>query len=206
MREALDLCLSCKACKTECPVNVDIATYKSEFLSHYYEDRRHPLRDYLFGFMDRWASMASAVPGITPRLANLPMQTPGLRDLIKSIAGVAPARTLPAFAPRSFQSGLPRRNDTSSAALPPVLLWPDTWNNYFHPSSLTAAQSVLTSAGFRVETPREHICCGRPLYDFGFLKEARRYLETILHRLAPQIDAGDALRHSGAQLRQRLPR
>jgi FAD/FMN-containing dehydrogenase/Fe-S oxidoreductase len=186
VREALDLCLSCKACKTECPVNVDIATYKAEFLSHHYEGRLHPLRDYLFGFMDRWASMAAILPGISPPMANFAMQAPGFRELIKTIAGVAPARRLPAFASRSFQS-MPK---AAPSGAPSVLLWPDTWNNYFHPQSLTAAQSVLNQAGFHVETPRGHICCGRPLYDFGFLKEARAYLEKILRRMAPQIDAG----------------
>jgi Fe-S oxidoreductase len=190
VREALDLCLACKACKSECPVNVDVATYKAEFLSHYYEGRAHPLRDYLFGFMDRWASLASIAPGVSPRLANLVMQAPLLRDAIKAIAGVAPARRLPAFAARTFQSmnRFGRRGERDDR--PPVVLWPDTWNNYFHPQSLVAAQSVLASAGFRVETPQGHICCGRPLYDFGFLPQAKRYLERVLERMAPQIDAG----------------
>ncbi len=81
--------------------------------------------------------------------------------------------------------------ETTNAALPQsVLLWPDTWNNYYHPQTLTAAETVLTQAGFRVETPTGHICCGRPLYDFGLLDAARAYLAKILDRMAPQIDAG----------------
>src|SRR6185437_3171707 len=88
VRESLELCLSCKACKTECPVQVDMAALKSEFLAHYYEGRRHPLQHYLFGYMDRWAHMASAAPW----LANLPLKIPGLSSLIKSIAGVAAQR------------------------------------------------------------------------------------------------------------------
>jgi Fe-S oxidoreductase len=71
-----------------------------------------------------------------------------------------------------------------------VLLWPDTWNNYFHPQVLGAAHEVLTSAGFQVQVPAQHICCGRPLYDFGFLDQARAYLLGILERLGPQIDSG----------------
>jgi Fe-S oxidoreductase len=71
-----------------------------------------------------------------------------------------------------------------------VVLWTDTWNNYYHPQSLSAAEAVLTQAGFQVEVPRGHICCGRPLYDFGLLGAARSYLSRILDRMAPQIEAG----------------
>jgi FAD/FMN-containing dehydrogenase/Fe-S oxidoreductase len=187
VREALDLCLACKACKTECPVNVDVATYKAEFLSHYYEGRFHPLRDYLFGFMDRFARGASIVPGLTPALANFGMQAPVLGSLIKQLAGFAKQRRLPKFAARSFQSSV---EQAARSSMPEVLLWPDTWNNYFHPPTLMAAQQVLESAGFQVSVPRGHICCGRPLYDFGFLPQARQYLERVMTQLAPQIDSG----------------
>ena len=191
VKEALDLCLSCKACKGECPVNVDIATYKAEFLAHYYQHHRHPLRDYAFGFMDKWAALASAIPGITPRLANLPLQLPVVSNVVKSVLGVAPRRRLPQFAPRSFQSGYRKSSSTrTSSGDASVILWPDTWNNYYHPRTLIAAQQVLESAGFRPEVPAQHLCCGRPLYDFGFLTAARRYLERIMETLAPQIDAG----------------
>jgi FAD/FMN-containing dehydrogenase/Fe-S oxidoreductase len=183
VKEALDLCLSCKACKTECPVNVDMATWKAEFLAHHYQDRTHPLHHYLFGFMDQWARLAAVAPG----LANLPMRIPGVRGLVKAIAGVAPQRTLPEFAGRSFRSQFRKRNASNGA---PVMLWPDTWNNYFHPQVLGAAHEVLDSAGFQVQVPGQHICCGRPLYDFGFLDQARRYLENILERFGPQIDSG----------------
>jgi FAD/FMN-containing dehydrogenase/Fe-S oxidoreductase len=183
VKEALDLCLSCKACKTECPVNVDMATWKAEFLGHHYEGRTHPLQHYLFGFMDRWAHLAAIAPG----LANLPMKTPGIRSLVKAIAGVAPQRELPQFANKSFQSGNRKR---STGGGPPVMLWPDTWNNYFHPQVLESAQEVLASAGFAVQVPAGHICCGRPLYDFGFLDQARKYLQQVMTRLGPQIDSG----------------
>jgi FAD/FMN-containing dehydrogenase/Fe-S oxidoreductase len=183
VKEALDLCLSCKACKTECPVNVDMATWKAEFLGHHYQDRVHPLQHYLFGFMDRWAKLAAIAPG----LANLPMRIPGISGLVKTIAGVAQQRTLPQFAGRSFQSEYRNRPSFKGT---PLLLWPDTWNNYFHPQVLGAAHEVLSSAGFQVQVPAQHICCGRPLYDFGFLEQARKYLLGILERLGPQIDAG----------------
>ncbi|MGC9198267.1 MAG: FAD-binding and (Fe-S)-binding domain-containing protein [Acidobacteriaceae bacterium] len=193
VKEALDLCLSCKACKGECPVNVDVATYKAEFLAHYHETQRRPVRDYVFGFMDQWARMASLIPGVTPRLANLPLQIPGLRDGIKAALGIAAERRLPQFAARSFQSRVKSAGSKGGSAqvvAQSVVLWPDTWNNYFHPQTLEAARGVLTDAGFGVEVPQQHVCCGRPLYDFGLLDDARRYLVRILRILAPQIDAG----------------
>jgi FAD/FMN-containing dehydrogenase/Fe-S oxidoreductase len=186
VRKALDLCLSCKACKTECPVNVDMAAWKSEYLAHYYEGHLHPLHHYAFGFMDRWASMAS----IAPSLANLPLRIPGVRGIVKSVLGVAQQRELPKFAAKNFRAQFNAIGSAGVVTGPRVLLWADTWNNYFHPQALTAAAKVLTSAGSSVEIPKRHICCGRPLYDFGFLDEARRYLLRILDEFAPQIDAG----------------
>ena len=187
VHEALDLCLSCKACKTECPATVDMATMKAEFLAHHYQGRRHPLQHRAFGFMDRWANLAS----IAPALANLPLRTPILRDVLKSVLHVASERTLPRFAPRNFRQEFHRTpQPQSSDQKQQVLLWPDTWNNYFHPQALHAAVSVLSASGAQVQVPKRHICCGRPLYDFGFLDEARRYLRRILDEFAPQIDAG----------------
>jgi FAD/FMN-containing dehydrogenase/Fe-S oxidoreductase len=186
VREALDLCLSCKACKTECPVNVDMATWKSEFLAHHYEGRFHPLHHYAFGFMDRWAKLAS----FAPTLFNLPMQTPGINSAIKSVLGVAQQRELPRFAARNFRDQFSRTAYPGAADAQSVLLWPDTWNNYFHPQALTSAAKVLTAAGTNVEIPNQHVCCGRPLYDFGFLDEARKYLLRILVEFEPQISAG----------------
>jgi Fe-S oxidoreductase len=185
VHEALELCLSCKACKTECPVNVDMATWKSEFLAHYYKGRLHPLHHYAFGFMDRWASMAS----FAPSLFNLPLRMPGINSLIKAVLSVAQQRELPRFAAKNFRDQFNRSNPTSTSG-DPVLLWPDTWNNYFHPQALTSAAKLLTAAGTSVQIPKRHICCGRPLYDFGFLDEARRYLLHILDQFESQITAG----------------
>jgi FAD/FMN-containing dehydrogenase/Fe-S oxidoreductase len=188
--EALDLCLSCKACKSECPVQVDMAAYKSEFLAQRYKGRMHPLHHYLFGFADRLAKYGSLAPNITNAVLTGSVTGP----LIKRVAGIAPERELPRLAPKSFQkisnpvhAGT---NTVQNAAASQVLLWPDTWNNYYHPQTLAAAQLVLKQAGFRVETPEGHICCGRPLYDFGLLGAARSYLARVLERMTPQINAG----------------
>jgi len=138
--------------------------------------------------------MASLVPGVTPHLANLPTGLPGLSGAMKAVLGIAPQRRLPRLAARSFQSAAGAqgsgKRDQDKNPNGAVVLWPDTWNNYFHPDVLAAARAVLTGAGFDVQVPRGHICCGRPLYDFGFLAEAREYLENVLGRLAGEIDAG----------------
>jgi len=198
VHEALDLCLSCKACKTECPVQVDMAAYKAEFLAQRYKGRLHPLHHYIFGFADKLARFGSLTPALTNAILTGPMTSP----LIKHFAGVAQQRSLPKLAPKSFVSGhdFSRAENTSSkngasapegpSASTQVVLWPDTWNNYYHPQTLAAAETVLMEAGFEVETPQGHICCGRPLYDFGLLDQARAYLAKVLDRMAPQIEAG----------------
>jgi FAD/FMN-containing dehydrogenase/Fe-S oxidoreductase len=196
VKEALDLCLSCKACKTECPVNVDMSVYKAEFLAQYHRHKPHALRDHAFGKMDQWARVAALLPGITPRLANASLHIPGARPLANALLGLAPQRELPRLAPHPFSTSLPKPRPgkgTSRSAGPDriqAILWPDTWNNYFHPHVLHSAGRVLVHAGFSLQTPRRHVCCGRPLYDFGMLTEARAYLRNILNRFAKQIDAG----------------
>lgn len=185
VRGALDLCLSCKSCKTECPVGVDMATYKAEFLAHYYEGRRRPLRAYAFGLIDRWSALADYAPW----LANVFTQIPPFSTLVKWALGVAPERRMPAFAPKSFRRGF-RPAAHARPVGPRVLLWPDTSNNYFHPEVAKAAAEVLEAAGFRVDIPRKRLCCGRPLYDHGMLTVARRRLEEILSSLREDIEAG----------------
>ena len=187
VHEALDLCLSCKACRTECPVQVDMAAYKAEFLAQHYKGRTHPLQHYVFGFADKLARFGSLAPGLTNAVLTSGITSP----IVKRIAGVAPQRNLPRQAARSFQKSRAAANAPALDAQmspQPVLLWPDTWNNYYHPQTLVAAETVLTTAGFEVEVPQEHLCCGRPLYDFGFLDHARAYLARVLDQLGTQIE------------------
>ncbi len=194
VKHSLDLCLACKGCKTECPVGVDVATYKAEFLSHYYEGRARPRSAYAFGNIDLWARLASHAPG----LANVATQLPFLRDLSKLVVGIPKQRALPAFAPETFKSWFHRRQRDAQVdetppgrpEKPPVLLWPDTFNNHFHPGTAKAAVEVLEAAGFRVVVPKANLCCGRPLYDFGMLDRAQTLLLQILDELSPEIEAG----------------
>ena len=181
VKEALDLCLACKGCKGDCPVNVDVATYKAEFLAHYWEGRIRPVSAYAFGWIDKWARLASFAPGF----ANLFTQLPGLRDIAKAVVGVPHERQIPSFAPETFKSWFRKRPHSQRASK--VLLWADTFNNYFMPETAEAAVEVLEHAGYEVIVSPEHLCCGRPLYDYGFLTMATSYLHRTLDTLAPYI-------------------
>jgi FAD/FMN-containing dehydrogenase/Fe-S oxidoreductase len=194
VKESLDTCLSCKACKSECPVSVDMATYKAEFLSHHYENESRPLSHYAFGRIDIFARLASFAPNLVNAINNAPIINP----LIKKILHIHPQRTFPRFAKpftpdRRLARDARRRSDRRPAlpnTAPEVFLWADTFNNYFHPSTMRAAHQVLTTAGFRVTLPTQHLCCGRPLYDFGMLDTAKDYLLKTLNALTAQLAAG----------------
>jgi FAD/FMN-containing dehydrogenase/Fe-S oxidoreductase len=187
VKDALDLCLSCKTCKTECPTNVDLATYKAEFLAHYYAGRVRPLHAYAFGMIDRWARIAA----LTPRLVNAVNRLPLTRGMINALLHLEPSRTLPEFATSTFRSRLKKQAARASRASgPDVVLWADTFTNYFQPRIGEAAHEVLGRAGFRVQVLERHVCCGRPLYDFGMLDMAKRYLLDSLDALGPALAAG----------------
>jgi len=207
VKESLDLCLACKGCKSDCPVGVDVATYKAEFLSHYYESNRRPLKELALSNIDLWLRAASHAPG----LVNLTTQLPGLRDLVKLVGGIPAQRRIPALAPQTFKEwweakcsfgGSPaverasrppapdsQRNTRRRDAGTTVLLWADTFNNHFLPATARAAAEVLEAAGFDVLVPRAHLCCGRPLYDIGMLDRAKSLLLQIMDELLPEIEA-----------------
>jgi FAD/FMN-containing dehydrogenase/Fe-S oxidoreductase len=185
VKDALEFCLACKACKSECPVNVDMATYKAEFLSHYYARRPRPVHAYAFGLMMFWARLASFMP----RLANAVSHAPLLGTLLKGAIGMARYREPPLFANESFYAWFARRVPRKGTGTA-VILWPDTWNAYFHPETLRAAVEILEDAGFRVTLPRGVLCCGRPLYDYGMLGLARRMLLDCLRALREDVRKG----------------
>jgi FAD/FMN-containing dehydrogenase/Fe-S oxidoreductase len=187
VREALDLCLACKGCKNDCPTHTDMASYKAEFLSHHYAGRLRPREAYSMGLIQRWAGAASWMP----RLTNFVTQAPGLGYLAKKAAGISTQREIPRFAPQTFVSWFRRRKNISGLNdAGRVVLWPDTFNNHFHPETAIAATEVLEAAGHRVALPPPGLCCGRPLYDFGMLDLARRALRGIMEKLEPEIRAG----------------
>jgi Fe-S oxidoreductase len=185
VREALDLCLACKGCKGDCPVHVDMATYKAEFLSHYYEGRLRPRHAYSMGLIYWWARLAAWMPNVV----NVFSQAPILRDVAKWLGGIAPERSMPAFAQQTFKEWFSQRGVRNDGK-PQLLLWPDTFNNHFHPEVGKATVEVLEAAGYQVVVPMASLCCGRPLYDFGMLDKAKMLLRQILDTLRPQIQAG----------------
>ncbi len=187
VRESLDLCLACKGCVNDCPVNVDMATYKAEFLSHYYGPGRHrrPLFHYAYGFIDRWSRLASKVPA----LVNFVSGAPWVSAATKRLVSMPPQRRAPRYAPETFQEWFARRPEVNAHA-PAVMLWADTFSNHFYPETAQAATEVLEAAGYRVILPPVGLCCGRPLYDFGMLGHAKAYLERVMTALDAPLAAG----------------
>jgi FAD/FMN-containing dehydrogenase/Fe-S oxidoreductase len=172
VKEALETCLGCKGCRSDCPTHTDMAAYKAEFMSHYYETHSRPRQAFTMGRIGELAPMASRLPWVANLLMN------------KSLAGVARERSLPKFQ-KTFRSQFnPNGGGT------PVVLFDDTFNNHFRPRTAGAAQRVLEAAGCAVRLPREHVCCGRPYYDWGMLDRAKGALERALEVLAPDLEAG----------------
>ncbi len=185
VEEALSLCLACKGCKSDCPVGVDVATYKAEFRAHHYQGRLRPRAAYSMGLIHSWAKLAEHAP----RAANLVTRSRLAAPLAKRIGGVDPRAALPPFARQSFRRWFAERK-AAPAPGERVLLWPDTFNNHFRPETAIAAFRLLQQAGFAIALPQRPLCCGRPLYDWGFLDRAKRQFEEIFACLAGDIEAG----------------
>ncbi|MFF7648318.1 FAD-binding and (Fe-S)-binding domain-containing protein [Streptomyces sp. NPDC007983] len=211
VRDALDLCLSCKGCRSDCPVGVDMATYKAEFLHHHYEGRVRPAAHYAMGWLPVWlraAALLRAAP-----VANAASGVGFLSAVAKRAGGIAPERDIPELAREPFtrwwrghartvrsspetartvvspvegagpRSGIPEAART-------VVLWPDTFTNYLSPSVGQAAVRVLEAAGLRVVVPPKPVCCGLTWVSTGQLDRARAVMRRTLDVMAPALDAG----------------
>ena len=185
VKDALDLCLACKGCRGDCPARVDVATYKSEFLSHYYQGRLRPRAAYAMGLVRWWVRAGALAPG----LVNALLGTEPWAGLLKAAGGIAPQRRLPRLARRTFRSWFGARRDARREG-PRVILWPDTFTDHFHPQTARAAVLALEAVGCQVEIPGRALCCGRPLYDWGMLDLARSLLRDVLGAMGPALAAG----------------
>jgi FAD/FMN-containing dehydrogenase/Fe-S oxidoreductase len=186
VKDSLDLCLSCKGCKSDCPVSVDMATYKAEFLHRYNAGRLRPRAAYAVGLIPWTARLASRAP----RTVNAILGGSITGRIAKWLGGVAPERPMPAFADSTFRRRFDAHQPASTSARGPVVLWPDTFNGYWHPDTGMAAVEVLEAAGYRVLLPPSWVCCGRPLYDFGMLDVARATLRRTIKVLRPALRRG----------------
>ena len=184
-RDALDLCLSCKGCKSECPSSVDMAAYRAEFFSNYYRTHRRPLSSAFFGRLNEVARVASYAPSLANALAHAPL----VAGLARKALAIHPSRELPRFARRTFRSWFERRT-APRASMREVVLFADTFTNFFEPQIPIAAVEVLERAGFRVIVPRDQLCCGRPLYDQGMLERAKARLRDVIEVLDPFAAVG----------------
>lgn len=183
--DALSLCLSCKGCVSDCPTHVDMATYKAEFLSHYYRRRLRPLSDYALGFIPWIGRVASRAP----RVVNTVLSQRVLAALVKRPVGITTQRAAPAFARRTFRRS-PVATRLGAEREPTVVLWPDTFSDQYRPQRAEAIVAVLEAAGQRVLVPEAWGCCGRPLYDSGMLRRAAQTLRRVLDILSPYVEAG----------------
>ena len=186
LKEALDTCLSCKGCKSDCPAHVDMASYKAEFLSHYHEKHGRPRQALTMGRIGDWAPLASRISW----LVNGVMQMPLLSSVAKWVGGVAQERSLPIFASQSFRKQF-KGTQHANLGQKKVILWVDTFCEHFHPEVANAAVEVLGYAGFEATLPKTPLCCGRPLYDFGYLDLAKQKLDKILDAIGDQIGADE---------------
>ncbi|MBW1601358.1 FAD-binding oxidoreductase [Streptomyces sp. JJ66] len=187
VRQALDLCLSCKGCRSDCPVGVDMATYKAEFLHHHYAGRRRPMAHYALGRLPRWLRLAAATR--TAPLLNAAASLPPLAALATRVAGLTPQRPIPPLAPVPFTRWWRAQDRAAQPTGPTAVLWPDTFTNYLSPAAGTAAVTVLHAAGVRLAVPPNPVCCGLTYVSTGQLDQARAVLRRTLDALAPALDA-----------------
>jgi FAD/FMN-containing dehydrogenase/Fe-S oxidoreductase len=183
---ALDLCLSCKGCKRDCPVGVDMAAYKSEFLAQRYAGRPRPVTHYSLGRLPRWLRLVDRTR--SAGLLNRAARVRPLAALAKRLGGVTPERDIPPLAGESFQAWFGRRGPLGPADGPRLLVWPDTFTNYLEPGIGRDAVAALEALGYRVEVPSAPVCCGLTWHSTGQLAQAKKVLAATLGVLKPWLD------------------
>ena len=183
LTEALDLCLACKGCSSDCPAGVDMATYKAEVLHQRYRRRPRPPAHYALGWLPRWARIASRAP----RLANAALRSDALGGLAKRAGGIDARRPLPRFATKTFRRWHAKRTGATGI---PVMLWVDTFTDHFSPEVGQAAVRVLEAAGYTVRIPDKPVCCGLTWISTGQLDGARTRLRGTLDALVDAAQAG----------------
>ncbi|MFE2375469.1 FAD-binding and (Fe-S)-binding domain-containing protein [Streptomyces sp. NPDC059398] len=181
VRDALDLCLSCKGCRSDCPVGVDMATYKAEFLHHHYAGRIRPAAHYTMGRLPQWLRMAAPYA----RTVNALARVAPLASLAGRLGGIAPERTIPVLAPQTFRRWFGTRVQPPAR----VVLWPDTFTDHLAPQVGRAAVRVLESAGLGIALPPDGVCCGLTYVTTGQLDRARTVLRRTLDRVEPLLEA-----------------
>jgi len=189
VKDALDLCLACKGCKTDCPANVDMATYKAEFLAHHYAGRqwRRPRSDLTMGWLPLVARAVTAAR--LGGFANTLTHAPALRRAAIAAAGVED-RDIPMFARQTLRQWFSAHTPVGSGARGTVMLWPDTFTDCFHPHVGRAAVDVIENAGWRVALPPKALCCGLTWISTGQLTTAKRLLKRTVRALTPHVRAG----------------
>ena len=184
VKDTLAVCLGCKGCKKECPVQVDIETWKAEFQAHYYQHTSRPRHHYFFGMLDRLGAAGATVPQLTNFLSSAPL----LSSVAKEITGVHQDRPLPTFADETFMSWY-ANHPTANHSGPEVVLYPDAFNNFFYPQALKSIVRLLERWGYKVIVPTEHPAI-RPLVHFGMLDQALDELHRVIASLAPHVRRG----------------
>ena len=196
VHEALDLCLSCKGCRRDCPTGIDMAAYKAEVLDRSYAGRLRPRAHYALGWLPRWGRMITRLPALA-QLANLVLRLPGLGRLAKAVAGIDHRRVLP-----RFETAAPQlRKRIPVAASPedltgverPVIIWTDSLSSQFAGGPIRSAIDVLEDAGYRPYLLPRNACCGLTWITTGQLDGARRQLRQALQVLTPYAEAGIAI-------------
>ena len=181
--DVMDLCLECKACKAECPSNVDMAKLKYEFLDHYYRANGLPLRNRIFGAIESLNRLGSSLAPVSNWIANSSLN----RWLMEILVGIDRRRPLPQFAGRTFESWFRKHETPNDAAKGDVVLFHDTFNNYNTPHVAIAATRFLERSGYRVLLADKK-CCGRPMISKGMLNQAKENAAWNIEKLAPYAE------------------